>query len=365
VHLDEVSLSSEFSTDEPDKHLIMRSWGNFSVLTVIAFALSSTALAAAPSETAIHNDNITYLAPLLESCAPENRHCNVKEGKYIVSLREGYTPSSHLSYISEKIHIDPVKQWNIGWRGNNVYSINNVSADSLDLIRQDPGVIEVEQAYYIIKVEMDGCRNPSLSEEGRRICYEEEDLPGCERSSLSEEKRKSCYGVMKLMSCIEAKFTKGEMHPCKQVISSDPCDNSELSEDQQRFCRDGSLVATCHHPLPSLFEEGRRTCVMKAGTAKSKTSVHGRPELGSEGSLQLIALRSDDNPAPLEIATSDYGRPDTYIVTLVRNIDYHDHFKTIGRDLEADHSTGFKWFQYANAYYVTNITSDWVCLSHT
>jgi hypothetical protein len=339
----------------------MRFCGDSSILAVIALALSSTALASAPSETAIPNDNITYLAPLLESCAPENRHCNVKEGKYMVSLREGYTPSSHFSYIAEKIHIDPVKQWNIRWRGNNVYSINNVSTDSLDLIRQDTGVIEVEQAYYIIKVEVDACRDPSLSEEERRI-YEEKNLPECERPSLSEEKRKSCYALMKLMSCIEAKFTKGEMHPSKQVISSEPCDNSELAEDQQRFCRDGSLIATCHNPLLSLFEEGRRTCAMKAGTAKSKTSVHGGSNLGSEASLQPITLRSDDNLASLELVTSDYGRPDTYIVTLFRDTDYHDHFKTIGWDLEADESTTFKWFQYANAYYATNIASEWVRL---
>jgi hypothetical protein len=169
--------------------------------------------------------------------------------------------------------------------------------------------------------------NPSLSEEERRICYEEEDLPECERPSLSEEKRKSC-------------------------------DNSELEEDQQRFCRDGSLVVTCHNPLPSFFEEVRRTCVRKRGTAKSKVSK--RPDLGLEASLQSVILRSDDNLAPLELATSDYGRPDTYIVTLSRGVDYYDHFRTIGRDLEADESTAFKWFQYANAYYADSIASEWV-----
>jgi hypothetical protein len=60
----------------------MRFCGDSSILAVIALALSNTAHASAPSETAIPNGNITYLAPSLESCAPENRHCNVKEGKY-------------------------------------------------------------------------------------------------------------------------------------------------------------------------------------------------------------------------------------------------------------------------------------------
>ncbi|KAK6001648.1 hypothetical protein QM012_002138 [Aureobasidium pullulans] len=73
-----------------------------------------------------------------------------------------------------------------------------------------------------------------------------------------------------------------------------------------------------------------------------------------------IAQRSDDNLAPLFKARSNDTRADTYIVTLCENVDYHDHFRTIGRDLEADNSTSFKWFKYADSYYATDITSDWI-----
>lgn len=80
----------------------------------------------------------------------------------------------------------------------------------------------------------------------------------------------------------------------------------------------------------------------------------------SEASAIPLAQRSDNDLAPLFKARSNDTKPDTYIVTLCEDIDYHDHFKTIGRDLEADNSTSFKWFKYADSYYATNITSDWV-----
>jgi hypothetical protein len=75
-----------------------------------------------------------------------------------------------------------------------------------------------------------------------------------------------------------------------------------------------------------------------------------------------VILRSDDNLAPLEKATSKYGRSNTYFVTLFPDVDYRDHFKTIGRELKADKTTAFKWFEYAECYYATNISNDWVSL---
>jgi hypothetical protein len=82
----------------------------------------------------------------------------------------------------------------------------------------------------------------------------------------------------------------------------------------------------------------------------------------SEASVIPVTLRSQDNLAPLNKASSNDGRPDTYIVSLCNGSDYHEHFKTIGRNLEADPSTAFKWFQYSESYFATNITSDWVRL---
>jgi hypothetical protein len=72
------------------------------------------------------------------------------------------------------------------------------------------------------------------------------------------------------------------------------------------------------------------------------------------------SLRTEDHLAPLHKAISDDKRPETYLVTLFEDADYHEHFKRIGRDLEADNSTGFEWFEYADSYYATNITDDWV-----
>lgn len=76
-----------------------------------------------------------------------------------------------------------------------------------------------------------------------------------------------------------------------------------------------------------------------------------------------INQRSKGSLAPLFRATSSDCRPDTYIVTLCKDIGYRDHFKTIGRNLEADKSTSFKWFEYADSYYASNITSEWVRVS--
>jgi hypothetical protein len=85
----------------------------------------------------------------------------------------------------------------------------------------------------------------------------------------------------------------------------------------------------------------------------------------SEASVIPISPRSDDKLAPLYKGISNDTRPDSYIVTLFSDTGLHNHFKTIGRDLEADSSTAFKWFEYADSYYATNITSDWVRLFST
>jgi hypothetical protein len=91
-------------------------------------------------------------------------------------------------------------------------------------------------------------------------------------------------------------------------------------------------------------------------------SAHGGSDLEPEPLSKPVILRSDDNLAPLEKATSEYRRLSTYSVTLFPDVDYRDHFKTIGRDLKADKTTAFKWFEYAECYYATNISNDWVSL---
>jgi hypothetical protein len=341
----------------------MRFFDKLTIFAVIAFAFSGTAVASSSSEAAIFDDNRTYLAPLLQSCNASNPHCEIMDGRCLVKLCEDCSPSAHLAYVTKNINVNPIKDWRIKWIGDGIYSINDVSLESIDIIRQDPGVVEVEEDCRIVKVEVDECRNPSLSEEERRICYEEEDMPDCERPSLSKRERQSCYWKMKFMSCLDEKFDKGIMHPCKNVIGSDPCRNPKLSKEETRFCRDGGVFTICNNPLISLFKEGRRTCAKNSGT---QNLIHGKSdELGNtafEASSELIVLRSDDDLAPLNLATSEYGRPNTYIVTLFRGHNYRDHFRTIGRDLKADKSTTFKWFEYADSYFATKITSEWVSL---
>ncbi|OBW63988.1 MAG: Uncharacterized protein AUREO_059450 [Aureobasidium pullulans] len=173
----------------------MQPWTNFLIVVVTIFA----AFASASSATAISSDNATYVAPLIENCPVGSSTCGKIKDTYLVMLREGYEPASHLSYISRTLHVDdPVKEWRMMWHGDGAYSVRKVSADSIDILRRDPGVEEIEEG------------------------------------------------------------------------------------------------------------------------------------------------------------------PDTYIVTLCKDIGYRDHFKTIGRNLEADKSTSFKWFEYADSYYASNITSEWL-----
>jgi hypothetical protein len=191
----------------------------------------------------------------------------------MITLREGYSPSSHLAYIAEHLNVDPVKDWKISWSGDEVYSITNLSIESINIIRRDSGVIEVEEGSWIFLIELDICTNPSLSEEERRICYEEKDLKDCEKPSLSEEDRPECYAFMKYLSCMRPEeITMDTDRFCSEHSRIDPCENSELSVEERRFCRDGSLFATCTNLQCSLFEEGRRTCVRKPGSGKSKAS---------------------------------------------------------------------------------------------
>jgi hypothetical protein len=238
----------------------MRLWHNFPIFAAIAFASVSTAFTSAPLITAISNDDTAYLAPLDEGCSPRDRNCGNIEGKFLVSLREGYTRTSHLSYIAENLNIDPVEEWNIKWRGVEYYTATNVSAACIDILRQDPGIDEIEQSYWFSVPELDICTNPSLSGEDRKICYEEKDIPDCEKPSLSKEDRRGCFGRMKELSCLDPMLSADEKQSCQETYFLKPCENSKLSEKLQRFCRDGSLIATCKNLQFSNFDEGRRIC---------------------------------------------------------------------------------------------------------
>jgi hypothetical protein len=179
----------------------MQPWDKLSIVAVVALTFSNAAHASASTAPPISNDKPAYLAPLVEGCYPRASRCDKIEGKYLVSLRDGYKPSSHLSYISENIHVDPVKEWKLRWIGDELYTVYNVSNDYLELLRQDPGVEEVEEEAWIVIDEVDRCQDPHYSEEERRICYEEKDVPLCDRQSLSREERRACYDMIILDPC--------------------------------------------------------------------------------------------------------------------------------------------------------------------
>ncbi|THZ29094.1 hypothetical protein D6C91_01643 [Aureobasidium pullulans] len=221
----------------------MQPWTNFLIVVVTIFA----AFASASSATAISSDNATYVAPLIETCPVGSSTCGKIKDKYLVMLREGYEPSSRLSYISRTLHVDdPVKEWRMMWYGDGAYSVRKVSADLIDILRRDPGVEEIEEGH-------------------------------------------SRHNWM---------------------------------------IRDDALLSGI-------------ACI-------------------TEALVIPINQRSKGSLAPLFRATSSDCRPDTYIVTICKDVGYRDHFKTIGRNLEADKSTSFKWFEYADSYYASNITSEWL-----
>lgn len=218
----------------------------------------------------------TYLAPMLEPCQPGSSTCKPVKDRYTVTLRENYPSSSHLSYIAENIDIDPVKDWKIRWSSYcEVYTINNVTVEHLDIIRRDRGVEEVEEWSWFVMHQVGLCRDHRLPEEERRICYEEEDLPDCEKPSLSKEERQSCYSDEKFLSCIPPQASKEEQQICREASLVDVCENPLLAEEEQRFCRDGSLFATSDDPQLSIFAEGRRTCVRRPENGQWRDLFHG------------------------------------------------------------------------------------------
>ncbi|KAI4738617.1 hypothetical protein E4T50_10913 [Aureobasidium sp. EXF-12298] len=155
-----------------------------------------------PSVPELEGD-ATYLAPMLDPCRPGSPTCKPVKDRYTVTLRENYPSSSHLSYIAQNIDIDPVKDWKIRWSSYcDVYTISNVTVEHLNIIRRDRGVEEVEEWSWFLMHEVGLCRDERLSEEERRICYEEENLPDCEKPSFSKEERQSCYADEKFLTAI-------------------------------------------------------------------------------------------------------------------------------------------------------------------
>ncbi|CAD0040383.1 unnamed protein product [Aureobasidium pullulans] len=170
----------------------MQPWTNFLIVVVTI----SAAFASASSATAISSDNATYVAPLIENCPVGSSTCGKIKDKYLVMLREGYEPSSHLSYISRTLHVDdPVKEWRMMWYGDGVYSVQKVSADSIDILRRDPGVEEIEEGYWFQMDVVDRCRDPAYSEEERRQCYDASPVDSRETVMHLEDERRASAGT--------------------------------------------------------------------------------------------------------------------------------------------------------------------------
>lgn len=169
----------------------MQMWYEF-IVVAIAALLSTTALTTASSATVISSDNTTYLAPVYESCPPNSSTCGTVDGQYTVMLRKGYKPSSHLNYISEAIHIDPVKEWHLEWLNEQFYLASDVSTDSLYLLRQDSGVEGIEEGSWFEMVEVDRCQNTGFSDEEKKRCYDADPFDVCKKEVLSEDEMWIC-----------------------------------------------------------------------------------------------------------------------------------------------------------------------------
>ncbi|KAH0044492.1 hypothetical protein KCU78_g392, partial [Aureobasidium melanogenum] len=155
-------------------------------------ALTSAVLAPASSETAMSIDDNTYLVPLYESCPVGSSTCGTIDGTYLVMLRKGYNPSSHLSFITENLHIDPVKEWQLKWFNEQDYIASDVSMDLLNLLRQDSGIEGIEEGSWFEMVEVDRCQNSAFSEDEAKQCYDAGPFDACRNEVLSEDEMWIC-----------------------------------------------------------------------------------------------------------------------------------------------------------------------------
>ncbi|KAG9605091.1 hypothetical protein KCU77_g701, partial [Aureobasidium melanogenum] len=170
----------------------MRFWFQCTLVAVSVSALTSAVLAPVSSETAMSIDNSTYLAPLYESCPAGSSTCGTIDGTYLVMLRKRYNPSSHLSFITENFHIDPVKEWQLEWFNEQHYIASDVSMDLLNLLRQDPGIEAIEEGSWFEVVEVDRCQNSAFSEDERKQCYDAGPFDACKNEVLSEDEMWIC-----------------------------------------------------------------------------------------------------------------------------------------------------------------------------
>ncbi|KAH0278247.1 hypothetical protein KCU91_g2611, partial [Aureobasidium melanogenum] len=189
---------------------------------VALLALASTiAFAATHTSTATSENNNEYLATLYNDCQDDNPKCGIKEGSYMVALHGFYRISSHLAFLERALQRDPTVNWQANWDDDPKsasYTVKNVTKDELEAIRKDPGVYEVEQSYWF---EVDDgwdleCRIPGMSEERKRLCYEEIDVPQCEKSWLTEEEKKECL--------------RRNMLPFCEI------EDWDLTEEERRYC---------------------------------------------------------------------------------------------------------------------------------
>lgn len=81
------------------------------------------------------------------------------------------------------------------WHGDGAYSVRKVSADSIDILRRDPGVEEIEEGYWFQMDEVDRCRDPAYSEEERRQCYDASPVDSRETVMHLEDERRASAGT--------------------------------------------------------------------------------------------------------------------------------------------------------------------------
>ncbi|CAD0108389.1 unnamed protein product [Aureobasidium uvarum] len=186
----------------------MQHWNKFTSNAIAVFALIVTAYASISSIPTTSSDNKTFLAPLIETCPPGSTSCGKVPGKYLVLLRQDYTPSAPLSYIATHLHLHPIKEWGLEWIGTDNYIASNVSLYSIDLLRRDLGVEEIDEGCWFQMSLVDVCRDPKLSAEEQKQCDEGKEVVvvDCGETSLlwlTEKEKEDCVEQKRLVSLLE------------------------------------------------------------------------------------------------------------------------------------------------------------------
>lgn len=186
-----------------------------------AFASANSALMSTRPDQACwttdEDSETTYLAPHDVDCLPDDTTCGIREGEYIISLRPSYQKSAHLFYLSSHVPASTLRNTSMSWyRYSDSYIIKNLQDTEMQIIRRDPGIEEVYQNHWFqVDIGWDlRCRNPRLTEEGKKICYGELEVGWCRMQWLNDKQSTKCLEELCRMEGL--KLTEEQSELCEE-----------------------------------------------------------------------------------------------------------------------------------------------------